>query len=213
MKKLIITICAVLDLVLLGLSGSTNATIINTEINTDYSNPSSNGTSTTYDYDALAVMVETITDMGGGKWKYYYTLTNNDSKSIWYCNVWFDQISASVSALTTWVGHESTWSSNSGSNPTNYRLPGPSEQPFDIYTWGPSWPSGPDQIPVGATREGFSAVLAFYDPSPKQFGYMVNGHYWSKDHLDAVGWTIPEPATICLLGLGALSLIHRKRRV
>jgi len=207
MKK-ILTICAILDLVLLGLSSSTDATIIDP----DYSNPGSSGPRTTYDYDASAVMVETITDMGGGKWKYDYTLTNNDADSIWYCKVWFDQISASVSALRTWVGHELTWNSDSHSDPTYYRLPGPLGQPFDICTWGRfNWPLGPDQIPLGATWEGFSAVLSFYDSSPKQFGYIVNRHYWANDHLDAVGWTIPEPGTICLLALGGLVLLRKRR--
>ena len=232
--KTLLTICAVVSLVLVTSSPTAEAVVltngsfengpigwdtiipVGASVQTatshpDYSNPGSSGTSTTYDYDALAVMVETITDMGGGKWKYDYTLTNNDSSSIWYCNVWFDQVPTSSSGLTTWAGHEGTWAIIDVSNISYYRLPGPLGQPFYIYTWGPDWPSGPDQIPAGTTWEGFSAQLNFYDPSPKQFGYMVNGHYWFSDHLDAVGWTIPEPGAVLLLGLGGVTLLRKRR--
>jgi len=35
--------------------------------------------------------------------------------------------------------------------------------------------------------------------------------YYAVTTLDDIAWVVPEPATVCLLGLGSLSLIRRKR--
>jgi hypothetical protein len=73
---------------------------------------------------------------------------------------------------------------------------------FYADTWSPEWEQ------FGTNPVGSGLPHSWGNPAWVSFHFNVNADPWVKIK-DAC--LIPEPATICLLGLGALSLLRRKR--
>lgn len=66
-------------------------------------------------------------------------------------------------------------------------------------------------IQVGGYAHGFSFLSSAYDTSAKYYFYETVASGGLGGEVAAVGLTVPEPATMLLLGLGGL-LLFRKRR-
>ncbi|MCX5636570.1 MAG: PEP-CTERM sorting domain-containing protein, partial [Planctomycetota bacterium] len=65
-------------------------------------------------------------------------------------------------------------------------------------------------IKLGEYASGFSFVASVYDSSPKYYCYELFPYpTWPGGKVAAVGLTVPEPASLLLLGLGGLALIRK----
>jgi len=166
-------------------------------------------------YPSPLTVVETITDIGGGSYKYGYSFVNVDGSGIWGFGIWTTfEISdpTNFTQCPAWL---------SLSYPVDMSAPeydGRNLDPEIIYhadTWTEPMVDAATAIPSRSVVSGFSFTSAHYDPSPKWYNYETIASGWAMMNgtgkLAAVGLTVPEPATFFLLGLGGTALLRRRR--
>ena len=182
---------------------------------------SSAGAAIVWDYDSPLTVIEDITDIGGGEYRYEYSFINEDSVPITFFGVY-----SNFEALTenTFAGLYPAW--------------------LEIYFWpvdivGPYFDGrNLDEAIVGYTRTsnclhlvaetvcpgetaiqpgqavaGFSFIASVYDASPKYYFYSTtdSGYAPYTNRVAAVGTTVPEPMSLALLGFGGLALLKTRR--
>ena len=161
---------------------------------------------------------ETITDIGGGDYRYEYSFENVDSSTIWGFGIYttFD-----ISGENTFAGYPA-WV-----GPSNYSVDAiPTEYDarnldLDItYLTNTSyeyWFHGEDDgIQINDIATGFTFISSVYDTSPKYYMYETIEYGWTDTNgtgkVAAVGTTTtPEPVTLSLLGIGSLILLGRRK--
>jgi hypothetical protein len=151
-----------------------------------------------YDHWSVLTVIETITDLGGGKWRYSYEFTNTETKPIWHFGVWTN-FDAGYATQTTFdqMAPFGTWRAD-GHHITEVRAEYDARNlnPNIIWvshTWDNPWPSSPNPIPVGAHVSGFSFTANVLDTSPKYYYYETWGSYLPDGRVTAVGLTSVAP--------------------
>ena len=145
-----------------------------------------------YDHWSVLDVQETITDLGGGQWKYSYQFTNTESDPIWIFFVWTTFLAGNPIPF-----NKNDWGATSDPIDDVYPVyDARNLDPAIIFisgTWGPDWaPDGcsSNSIMVGETATGFSFVADVYDPSPKYYGYEFQCSYAvNSGIISAVGLT------------------------
>ena len=162
-------------------------------------NPFDNGSTGTgtvsYDHWSALTVVETITDLGGGTWKYSYSFINTETDYIWLFWVY---TKFTTSAETTFVEKPGWMVIGYDINTVHSIYDARNLDPgltWLVGTWPPDWtPAGTtgDPISVGMSVSGFSFQANVYDPSPKYYGYELHGNYGVvTGKVSAVGLTGP----------------------
>jgi len=158
------------------------------------------GHSVSYDHWSVLNVVETITPLGGGNWKYSYEFTNTEAASIWHFGVWttFD---AGLATQTTFAGMPASWDADG--HPITGIESGYDARNLDpniiwvSHTWDNPWPHSPAPIQVGAHVLGFSYTANVLDATPKYYFYEIYDWYLEGGKVTALGLTgslsvIPE---------------------
>jgi hypothetical protein len=170
----------------------------------------------TWEYDSPLNVVETITDIGGGNYRYEYSFTNVDTSTIWDFNLY---TTFSVQPENTFDGYEK-WESLHFVDVDQYGstydprvldddIIGAVATSYEYWGWGEMFGIQPNNI-----AEGLTYLSHTYDPSPKYYSYVTietsDPDPFSLDKVSAVGQTVPEPSSLVLLGLASLALRRRK---
>jgi len=182
---------------------------------------SSAGAAIVWDYDSPLTVIENVTNIGGGEYRYEYSFVNEDSLPITFFGVY---TTFEAQAENTFAGLHPTW-----------------DEPFfwsvDIighiydarsldaaiiglivihncqYLVAETVCPGETAIQPGQAVAGFSFIASVYDASPKYYFYSTidSGYPNDTGRLAAVGTTVPEPMSLVLLCFGGLALIKTRR--
>jgi len=166
--------------------------------------PQGSGHSVSYDHWSLLTVVETITDLGAGTWRYSYEFTNTETSAMWHFGIWtrFVTTSATPFSLPDWDAHlYDIWGVYSAYDARNL-------DPLIIWlsaTEGHPWVTPSNPLPVGAIAE-FSFEANVFDSSPKYYYYEFVGTYAGPPDLPvtAVGLTGPVTPVIPEVPLGTV---------
>jgi len=165
-----------------------------------------------WEYDSPLTIVETITDIGGGDYRYEYSFTNVDTSTIWDFHLY---TTFNVQPENTFSGYEK-WVEPQFVTVSRYRRYNPLYDPqvLDAEIIGGVW-TGYEYWGIAGEEsgilpndhaEGFSFTSNIYDLTPKYYSYITietNGpEPYFQGMFSAVGTTVPEPASIAFLGLG-----------
>lgn len=179
----------------------------------------SGGNTIDWYYWSPLTVVENITDIGGGSYRYEYSFVNVDTSPIWEFVVNTTFVARPGNKFT---GHLS-WG-----GPVWYLVtkvyPEYDTRNLDPDIIGligtytkPWWPDPVTAVQINEAASGFSFTASIYDPSPKYYFYETIASGWTQTNgtgkVAAVGLTIPEPGTVLLVGLGGLGLTRRRRAV
>lgn len=174
------------------------------------------GNTLVWAYGSRVVVNEAVCSIGGGLYRYSYSVVNNDTVGIWHFGVY---TTFPVSGVTSFS--KSDWSASTSSVTSVHpiydaRNLDPSLA-YSVRTWGPSWqPDGISSNPIGVgeAASGFSFVSYSYDPGPKLYKYDIQGNYAvHTGHVAAIGYTaIPEPPGLLAVLCGSVSLLLLRRR-
>ncbi len=158
-----------------------------------------------YDHWSVLNVVETVTDLGGGVYKYSYAFTNTETSSIWHFGVWTN-FSAGTTTQTTFSEMPTTWNADghpiTDAGDYDARNIDPNIT-WLSHTWDNPWPSSPNPIAIGASVSGFSYHTNVLDTSPKYYYYEIYGSYLSGGCVTAVGLIQLNTATApvsCIVG-------------
>ncbi|MFX0108364.1 MAG: hypothetical protein ACFE7R_08780 [Candidatus Hodarchaeota archaeon] len=190
---------AMILLVIFSMSSSftldTEAVYVDTDHPFDNSGVSENSHTVHYDHWSIVTIVETITDLGGGTWKYSYKFTNTETDYIWTFAVYttFD-----ISTPTTFA-EKSEWAIDILD--IDKVIPIYDARNLDsaitwlIGTWPYDWTelgTTEDPISISLSVSGFSFLATVYDPSPKYYVYELHGNWGGNTgKVSAVGLTVP----------------------
>ena len=167
-------------------------------------------------YDSPLTVYETITDIGGGDYRYEYSFENVDDALIHSFGVYTEFV---TDGENTFTGHP-TWIAPISALVTDFypeydaRNLNPdilymNASGYEWYGINPSY-----AIAVDEEAYGFSYISSVFDSTPKYYQYETiasgNAHTNGTGKVAAVGTTIPEPTTILLFGMGGLVLRCRK---
>ena len=153
------------------------------------------GDSVSYDHWSVLNVFETITDMGGGTYKYSYEFTNTEPTAIWHFGVWTTFSTGAVTTFDqtgTWPVHDSHDINAVATEYDARNLDPPII--WLSHTHDSGFPTSPNPIPVGAYVSGFSFTASVLDGSPKLYYYEIYGSYAVTDpegKLTAIGITVP----------------------
>ena len=172
-----------------------------------------------WDHWSPLTVVENITDAGGGNYRYEYSFVNVDTSPI----ITFGVYSTFETESTT------TFSTHAGWNNWPLRHVDNVPPPWDArnldpdiigFTWtdnGRQYITGTQYpyetaIHVDEYASGFSFTASVYDPSPKYYFYELFPYPTGPaGKVAAVGLTVPEPASLLLLGLGGFALLRKPK--
>ena len=170
----------------------------------------------TWEYTSPLNVVETITDIGGGNYRYEYSFTNVDTSTIWDFHLY---TTFNVQLENTFSGYEKweKWFITVAQYGDTYDprvldddIIGGVSTAYEYWLWGETFGIQPNNI-----AEGFTYLSNIYDPSPKYYAYTTietNGPGpYLQDKMSAVGTTVPEPCS-CFLLLAGSMVLSRKRR-
>ena len=182
---------------------------------------SSAGAAIVWDYDSPLTVIEDVTNIGGGEYRYEYSFVNEDSVPITFFGVY-----SNFEALTesTFAGLFPTWETN------RFRLvdiiaPRLDGRNLDEAIIGVASTDNCRDLVVetvcpretaiqpGQAVAGFSFIASAYDISPKYYFYSTpdSGYIAYTNRVAAVGTTVPEPTSLVLLGFGGLALLKTRR--
>jgi hypothetical protein len=172
-----------------------------------------------WEYDSPLTVTETITDIGGGDYKYEYSFENVDTSTIWNFLLYTEFVAQGQSTFDSYDVWTAPSAIEADSLPDYYD---PSILDSDILYglgsayeyWSPQY--GEDYgIQINQIATGFSFTSSVYNNTPKYYIYctVASGRpSWNgTGNVAAVGTTVPEPMTISLFGLGALALFKRRK--
>jgi hypothetical protein len=145
-----------------------------------------------YDHVSPIEVTETITDLGGGQWRYSYAFTNSEPFAIWLFAVW---TGFETSQVTVFADSPDSWSAYS--SPIDNVIPEADARNLDpSITWASAtedsdWPyECPNRILSGSLVSGFSFVATVLDENPKWLAYDRVGYYFGEEGcFTAVGQT------------------------
>ena len=170
----------------------------------------------TWEYASPLSVVETITDIGGGNYRYEYSFTNLDISTIWDFNLY---TTLNVQAVSSFSGYD-RWTDLHFVSAEQYRdafdprvldddIIGAVATSYEYWAYGEEFGIQPNDIAKELTY-----LSTIYDPSPKYYAYITietsEPDPYLLDRVSAVGQTIPEPATLLLICLGSLLIQGKK---
>ncbi len=171
-----------------------------------------------WEYWSPLTVTETITDIGGGDFRYEYSFENVDTSPIWHFGVYTNFTANSENLFTEYVLWDGPivsqidtlypeYDARNLDSSINYMISGSANGGVDGYADNSIMP---DEI-----ASGFSFTSSVFNSSPKHYMYETIASGWIKTNgtgkVAAVGTTVPEPITISLFGFGALIILKRKK--
>lgn len=177
----------------------------------------SNAFATTYLYDSPLTVNQTTTDLGGGIFQYDLSFTNVDTSNIWHFIVWTTAPTTLVSAslASSDSGHAVPADVDSAYDATNLQA----DVTWMEHMWEGDF-GGNDGVQIGEV--GNLSFTTNYLTSSFLYGYETGESGYAPERRDnsiaAVGRTttnetIPEPATMLLLGFGLMGVAGIKRKL
>ena len=182
---------------------------------------SSAGAAIVWDYDSPLTVIENVTNIGGGEYRYEYSFVNQDSLPIIFFGVY---TTFETQMENTFTGLFPAWETN------RFRLvdiiaPRLDGRNLDEAIIGFTYTNncrhlvvetvcpGETAIQPGQAVAGFSFIASVYDISPKYYFYSTtnSGYAPYTNRVAAVGTTVPEPTSLALLGFGGLALLKTHR--
>jgi len=182
---------------------------------------SSAGADIVWDYESPLTVVEDVTDIGSGEYRYEYSFLNEDSLPITTFGV---HSAFEAQGESTFTGLDPAWS-EAFFWPVDIVGPAFDGRNLDPAIVGFTHTDNCRHLVVstvcpaetaiqpGQIVAGFSFVAPVYDTSPKYYFYSTphSGYPANTGRFAAVGTTVPEPATLLLLGFGALAILKPRR--
>ena len=184
---------------------------------------SSAGAAIVWDYDSPLTVIENITDTGTGAYpyEYSYSFVNEDS---WPITIFGVYTTFQARGESTFTGLHPTWVSPYFGPMTDVApyLDGRNLDPTIVHLIVTTncvplvvltVCSAETAIQPGQSVSGFSFTSSVLDTSPKYYFYSTtdSGYVAYTECVAAVGTTVPEPASLILLGFGALALLKPPR--
>jgi hypothetical protein len=184
---------------------------------------SSAGADIVWDYESPLTVLEDVTDIGSGEFRYEYSFVNEDTLPITIFGVY---TTFETRVENTFTGLRPTWDTNEFwlVDVVAPRLDGRNLDPAIIgFTYTDNCldlvpksvcPSE-TAIQPGQSVAGFSFIASVYDTSPKYYFYSTtdSGYPGYTKRFAAVGTTVPEPMSLLLLSLGGLALLKTRRSI
>ncbi len=169
-------------------------------------------------YDSPLTVLEEITDIGGGDYRYKYSFENVDTSPIWSFGVYTTFL---TNGENTFIGHPTWAGPSSGSMTQVYtEYDARNLDPDIAFIVGTSYEAGmygdpSDGIAVNELASGFSFISSIFDSTPKYYKYETIDSGWTQSNgtgkVAAVGTTVPEPLTVLFFGAGAIAILKHKR--
>jgi hypothetical protein len=183
------------------------------------SEPTTNGgggDSISWYYWSSLTVNETITDLGGGSYRYEYSFVNVDTSPIWHFDVETTFVTSNGTRFTghgDWGNVDFDYASSRFSEYDARNLDPDILGGTNAYTW--PWENAATAIQVNEVTSGFSFTASTYDASPKYYWYETSASGYTQTNgtgkVAAVGTTVPEPAIFSLLAMGGLALLRKRR--
>ena len=180
---------------------------------------SSAGAVIQWDYESPLTVVEDITDLGAGEYRYEYSFTNVDASPVFVFGVY----------LTFEARGEHTFTTHAEWRDPFFRYLERVSSVYDAsnldesiigFVWSDSCKNlavgvvcpAENMILVAEYAAGVSFTASVYDPSPKFYFYSTvdSGRPDYTERFAAVGTTVPEPMSMLLLSFDGLALLRTR---